>query len=298
MSDVVIIPLYTNQLPEEDLSSLLKAHYIVMSLSVNANMHNTSIVLDQQSKRYYYFDSLGGSCPQKFIQHLQDKGLINQNWICAASSCPQQVDGWSCGFHSIANVIKCIEGKSEDAKAHVSHEQLGNDLRNKYKSSFEEFVKANYSKNETSNRIARRRKIVLKYALSSFFKNDLSYSSTDKTTLVRTDDSRVNGHPLENLYKELCENVGPDSGSSLEEFVQKFRTKYNKDPGQKMALAFLQQATPGGDIYQLLPFTIVEGEETATQIRGVIRFLQTLEIDVSFVKTAPTTFASKGNHVF
>jgi len=276
-TDVLLLPLLDNRLSEKAIVLPTTTRYVVMSLSVNNNIHNTSIVLDRQSKIYYYFDSLGGSCPQNFIQHLKDKNLLDESWTKAVSTCPQQTDGWSCGFHAIANVLSCIHGTTEEEKTHVQHEQNGERLRTTLAPLFSNFVRANCQDNLMSQEISKNRKVSLKYALSSIIGENSHFSSDGRGGAIPPDHPDVQRHVLGTLYRELASNVHPDSLKgyvSLEEFAQEFSEKYKTDPTQKEALRLLQQAFPGGHIYQALPSRVGNEAAENAKIRTLIQFIR------------------------
>lgn len=238
-NDVVILPLGPGNTPPSGLSSLdPTVRFVISPCSVQNNTHNTVLVIDRTSKKYFYFDSLGltdNAQLATIIQNHKNQGLIPDDFSRGVAPSTIQNDGWSCGFHAVQNAVGVVTGSSQGDPI------AGSALRARYAHNYNSFVETNANSNPNYGRMQRRQKMYLREALKKLVENKPS-------------------HPLYTLYDQLVTNLsGDDREKSILEFRDAFLQSY---PGNVACLRVLASAANGsGEIFQILnaiPFSYEE----------------------------------------
>lgn len=236
----------------------VKLRYLLVPMSVNSNTHNTILIIDRLREKYAYFDSFGNKVPSYAIKECKDKNVIAPNYTAADTSEQRtsQTDNWSCGFHVPENAIAFV--KEEEI---INKRPLGNDLRNKYRQSFEHFANTHGKTDRVieSGILSRRQKMVLRDALENVLSN--------------------NTHPsLRQLWRELKNEILPDNINEerpLKDFTDHYLKKYPQDTDGKQVL--IAAATPGNSISLNLPKSVDEtAEQSADSEKAITQFIKKL----------------------
>lgn len=250
-TDVTILPLIKNKLPEGKIELPDTTKYIVMTLDTENTTHNTSIVIDRKKNTYYYFDSHQQLIPQDFVRNLQMQGLLAQDAKETLCQTNIQTDGWSCGFHAIHNVITCLS--SEPPKIDVGHQMQGAQLRNTYAQSFTTFVKENCSNDTDKPRSNKRNKMAIRDAIQTLL--------PESAQLIK-------------IFKDELDE-GKGGQTSLEDFVNQTLLQHSNTLSNDEK-KILHEAKIGGTLGKLSSYSLLSEKQEEAREKTVLACIQKL----------------------
>ena len=247
----IILKPFGNQLLPDNFDADSLPRYLIIPMSVNNNMHNTVLIIDNENQEYAYFDSLNGSIPAEALIECKAKKAIKELYkeVDTSSKRTRQNDGWSCGFHAVENAIAFVNGVEP-----TNRNPLGITLREKYAPAFERFANTHGTSENIFNneRLCRRQKIRLRDALA-----DLNACMED--------------HRLYQLWNELCQELSPDSiyrERPITAFIDFYIQKYPIDVQAGKVLASV--IDPRSLIYEYMPKSTDETNEDAKRQETII----------------------------